>query len=291
MGAQLLDKPVFKIDLDVSVADTVVKALGLARTAGVPVPDIYGRGTISQRGAFQCRLPFLIFGFVPSTTIEDDLLVPTKIYCGEGAQAGSHAPNKEVGRLYKDEVFGPLEAQGPLSVEATAPVCRFETPQNFIDYLRECCREEQVVGADVVAVLDRIEEVCKERLEEPCRPAVLVHQDDHPFNILCSRSGDAGTWRLEAVIDWESAAIVDPRLAYGTEEPWVSLRDCGHVAKGRWLAAAIVRAESDGDWSSVPRCDLSTLRGEHDAASKRLVRKGMLSCHQTWSSVLHRKYN
>ena len=172
-------------------------------------------------------------------------------------------------------MFGPPAAH-IVQQGDTHPNCRFGSSQEFIEYLRQRCSE---VAADVLVVLDRLEA----QLPGGCQPAVLGHQDDHSFNVLCSKTDSE--WQLEAAIDWESAAIVDPRLAYAREEPWSSLRSCGHVVKGRWLAAAIARAEAVGDWSAVPRCDLDPLRGEHNRASKRLVRKGMLEMHQPWASV------
>merc|ERR1711920_655911 len=109
----------------------------------------------------------------------------------------------------------------------------------------------------------------------------MGHQDAHSYNLLCARSAlataqSSDDWRLVAVIDWESAAVVDPRLAYSSEEPWASLRNCGHVVKGRWLAAAIVAAETSHNWLSLPRCDLGTLANEHDCATERLVHSGHL---------------
>ena len=285
-GAQLHDKPIFRIDPTTSTAQVICLSIELARAAGVPVPDIHGTGTISSRGTFKCELPFVVFGFVPSSTVDDDLLIGAEQYCN-GTTEGSHAPGEQAREIYEQQVFAPLKDAPPQSAADTAPVCRFESTQQFVKYLRQCSHGEHVVGEDVIAALDQIEMCHQSELADDSETAILVHQDGHELNILCSRQAgtDGRTWALDAVIDWESSAIVDHRLAYSNDAPWSALRDCGQVVKGRWLAAAVVQAMANGDWSSIPRCDLNTLSGEHDRSSKRLVRKGLLRTHVPWFQV------
>merc|ERR1711972_1110981 len=56
----------------------------------------------------------------------------------------------------------------------------------------------------------------------------LMHQDLNRGNCLSSRSR-GGQWRLDAVVDWDAAAVGDWRIHTKRGKPWNILRALGHV--------------------------------------------------------------
>merc|ERR1712032_1246488 len=98
-------------------------------------------------------------------------------------------------------------------------------------------------------------------------PPTLLHQDLNDGNVLCSATGSEGKWKLDALIDFESAAVGDSRLVYCREPLWQTLRAFGHAVKGQWLAKSIVEG-------SAPRCEAGELAENHDRARKFLAKQG-----------------
>ena len=90
-------------------------------------------------------------------------------------------------------------------------------------------------------------------------------------NVLCSQRATQGVWFLDGLIDWESAAAGDARLAYATGSPWQEARDFAHVVKGRWLVDLARRAPE-----RAPRCEVGEILEAHDEAQKRLAEGGWL---------------
>ena len=78
-------------------------------------------------------------------------------------------------------------------------------------------------------------------------------------------------WFLDGLIDWESAAAGDARLAYASGSPWQEARDFAHVVKGRWLVDLARRAPE-----RAPRCEVGEILEAHDEAQKRLAEGGWL---------------
>jgi len=59
--------------------------------------------------------------------------------------------------------------------------------------------------------------ICATPLESKLFP--LMHQYDHPANVICSPSKDGPGYMLDAVIDWECAAVADRHVASDPGEP------------------------------------------------------------------------
>merc|ERR1712217_473141 len=98
-------------------------------------------------------------------------------------------------------------------------------------------------------------------------------------NLLCSQRTPDTEWSLDGIIDWESAAVADPRSLSGSE-PWRTTRSLALVTKGVLLAEAFVRG-------TLPRCELHQLLEGYDRASRQLDEDGWLK-YEAWALRVER---
>jgi len=256
LGAVLVDKPVFCLDKPLSAA-VLVRAAELSRSAGVRAPNVLGTGHVAARGGLE-NLEYIIYEFIETQTVEDEVMAP-------GDQWRSIA----------DNIKGCLAGQ-ICSELSTEPLGRFETCHDFVDHLQSLALEAPCEElAEPLAQL-RLD-LCNDA--EPPVPPTLIHQDLNCGNLLCSQRDD-GLWHLDALIDWESAIVADRRIAFGKTPLWTDLRAFGHVVKGCWLAAAVVRGHA-------PRCCVSELAENHDRARKTLAKRRGVQFRK-WTEVLTR---
>merc|ERR1712048_532147 len=108
----------------------------------------------------------------------------------------------------------------------------------------------------------------------------LVHQDINGGNLLSSKNPSGTGWVLDAIIDWESAVVVDPRLAECRDEPWCTAQLLGTAAKGAHLAGCFAIG-------ALPRCELESSVEDYTEAAQELAEKGLLS-FQPWSRLVER---
>lgn len=90
-------------------------------------------------------------------------------------------------------------------------------------------------------------------------PPVLLHQDLNDGNVLMSRAegGRPGLWELDALIDWESAAVAPQNFVSGKTPCWKVLRCFSVMVKLLWLK--VTKAASP---KQAPRCEYDELVGE-----------------------------
>jgi len=246
LGAQVGDSSLFSLETQIS-ADSIVRAHELAREAGVFVPHIWATGTVSTRGPFE-QLPFVVYEYISTDTVEDEI----------------QAPNEEWDRIVECQVERLLAVRA-LDEADTSPLPRIPDIFGFLAELRGMARDAE--DEPLWTALERLESTFRDELEVIPGPLTLVHQDLNAGNVLCSRG--RGGWRLDAVIDWESAVVADSRLL-SNEEPWVIGRHFGRVTLARWLCRmARTRVEH------APRCNLAELLENHDE-SERVLR------HKQW---------
>ena len=75
-------------------------------------------------------------------------------------------------------------------------------------------------GQDEAELLAKLEAECTTKWKPAAAPPTLIHQDLNRGNVLCSQRATQGVWFLDGLIDWESAAAGDARLAYASGSPW-----------------------------------------------------------------------
>eukprot|EP00931_Biecheleriopsis_adriatica_P117961 TRINITY_DN93433_c0_g1_i1.p1 TRINITY_DN93433_c0_g1~~TRINITY_DN93433_c0_g1_i1.p1 ORF type:complete len:495 (-),score=93.61 TRINITY_DN93433_c0_g1_i1:99-1562(-) len=248
IGAEIGDRP---LSLNISM-DMIVRAMELARLTGVRVPDTLSTGYFDTEIG---KLGFIAQEFVQTQTVEDEVI----------------APRQEWLRLGSD-VVAKLRSLPP-DADPT-PLVSCTTLELYLRWLR----------SRVPAALEQIHKVLDDFASDlpsslGTLPPMLIHQDINGGNLLASQEAGSDRWTLDAVIDWESAIVGDPRLrGDGGEEPWGTAELLGSLTKGAYLAGRM----ADG---ALPRCDLEALVENYTRAAQKLATKGLLS-YQTWASLV-----
>eukprot|EP00928_Gymnodinium_smaydae_P030890 TRINITY_DN22838_c0_g1_i1.p1 TRINITY_DN22838_c0_g1~~TRINITY_DN22838_c0_g1_i1.p1 ORF type:complete len:479 (+),score=87.37 TRINITY_DN22838_c0_g1_i1:33-1469(+) len=255
IGAELCDKAIY--GYQPVTAATLVRASELATSVGVPVATILGTGKCNSSGGRLGSLDFVAQEFIQTDTVEDEVA----------------APDDEFIRI-RSGIRKKFETLALENVD-TEPLVRFESLNAQLDWLLT-----QVPVQDNI-LLENLGAFAASLASTPfeAQSCTLVHQDDHQHNILCSKSKSGQGWVLDAVIDWESAAIVDPRLM-NKEEPWSTARSFSIVVKGASLAAKFARG-------SLPRCELSELVEGYERQARELHERGWLP-YESWATRVAR---
>eukprot|EP00913_Durusdinium_trenchii_P006872 g6463.t1 len=143
------------------------------------------------------------------------------------------APAREWNRIER-EVVGKLQAFG-LGEDAT-PMQSFESLHQYLMYFRN------LVPTSLISIREEIDNFV---------------QDINCGNLLTSEVDKvSNSWRLDAVIDWESAVIAPGELlCRPLEDHWRIAMAFGQVAKGAWLAGCLAE-------KALPRCDLECFTGD-----------------------------
>lgn len=245
IGCQLGDKALF----GPMGAGTLVKAAELAASAGVRVPRIFGSG---ECGSHLGPLDFVVEEFIESETVEDVVRAPPEHW------------QRIAGRV--------RSALGTYALEGVdvSPLPTFDSLSTYLQWLMLLAPawDDKLAAALVEFTQEAL-------LSAPpaCGMQRLIHQDINWGNLLCSqRRGPS--WDLDAVIDWESAAVTDPRLCTA-DEPWQTARMFGLLVKGVDLASRFVN-------NTLPRCELEQLVQGYDSAARFLDCSCWLP-YQSWS--------
>lgn len=238
IGVQLGDKGVFG---DLQVA-TLVRAHEIAKTAGVRVPAVFATGAFDTALG---SLEFIVEEYVATQTIEDRV----------------SAPRDEWHRIRK-EVVDKLKGFSLAGVD-TSPLPRFETCEMYINQLL------QLVPTWDEPLRNALESLAARAMvaDELATP-VLLHQDINGGNLLCSKVPDGDAWKLDALIDWESAAVVGSRCFDG-DDLWRAAQTFAQVVKGVHLAEKFVQ-------DALPRCELGELLENYEGAARRLEKEHSL---------------
>lgn len=250
LGAELGDKALFDLERPIS-ASSIERASILAQEAGLRVPNVVATGEAEEWGSFQ-KVPFVLYELIKTATVEDKVV----------------APQEELCQIIAD-LKHTLTSRSLAEVE-TEPLPRFEDCFKFLYYLHGLAKQMQ--ACELVDSCKKMEENLKTLGLTSAEP-VLVHQDLNDGNVLCSPDA-SGRWKFDALIDWEGAVVVDPRIAYDRSEPWLSLRTLAKVTKIRWVAAASSGAVQI---TTLPRCCAEELIEDYDELAALLVEKGWLS--------------
>lgn len=227
---------------------SMAKAMELASAAGVRVPTVCGTGVCNTPLG---QLDFIIEEFVKTQTVEDEVKAP-----------------REHWRRIENEVKTRLSSIDLTAVD-TGPLPRFDTLQDYLAALASLVPEPDPSLAEALGNFSKRVAAAP---PSPVAPS-LLHQDINGGNLLCSDRGE-GVWELDALIDWESAAVGDHRLL-DRDEPWDTARRLGLVVKGANLAEQFVRQQ-------LPRCELEELVENYSKAAKELDKRGLLA-YETWA--------
>eukprot|EP00929_Paragymnodinium_shiwhaense_P058041 TRINITY_DN29076_c0_g1_i1.p1 TRINITY_DN29076_c0_g1~~TRINITY_DN29076_c0_g1_i1.p1 ORF type:complete len:393 (+),score=79.24 TRINITY_DN29076_c0_g1_i1:29-1180(+) len=229
-------------------AATLSRSAQIAQAAGVRVPTILAMGQVDS---VLDPLDVVIEEFIQTQTVEDEVAAPS-------------------GQWHNivDEVLDRMQA---LSLKDTdvKPLPHFQSLSVWLQWLLEQVPDFDVPLSTGLALF--AEDIL--RSPPPPQEARLIHQDVNTGNVLCSE-GSGGAWKLDAVIDWESAAVADPR-SLSNKEPWRTARAFSYVVKGSLLAEAFVHGR-------LPRCELEQLVEGYDRAAHELNDSGWLA-YQSWA--------
>mmetsp|Transcript_93504 Transcript_93504/g.163517 ORF Transcript_93504/g.163517 Transcript_93504/m.163517 type:complete len:254 (+) Transcript_93504:3-764(+) len=232
---------------------TLVKAHELARLAGVSVPAIFATGVCDTAlGA----LDFIVEEYVVTETVEDKVI----------------APRAQWGQIRR-EVVDKFKGLSLAGVD-TSPLPRYDTCHAYVKQLMQLV---PVWDEGLVKALERLCEKAAEA-EEASVPA-LLHQDINGGNLLCSKASEGDAWKLDALIDWESAAVVASKY-YDNDDLWATAGTFAMVVRGAHLAERLVQ-------DTLPRCELEELVENYQGAARRLDKAGLLP-FETWASKVTR---
>lgn len=248
LGVELGDKDVF----GELTAATLVRAHELAVLAGVRVPAVFATGTCESDIG---KLDFIVEEFVVTQTVEDKV----------------RAPMEEWKRIRK-EVIEKLKGLSLAGVD-TLPLPRHDTCQSYVDWLLKMVPASDEVLA---ASLSRFRSDAAGGIDGV---PVLLHQDINDGNLLCSKSPNGDGWKLDALIDWESAAVVDARC-YENDKIWDTVQTFAVVVKCAHLAERFVQ-------KTLPRCELQELLKNYEQAARKLDKQGFLP-FETWAVRVER---
>lgn len=246
--AELVDRAVFDVRRSVS-ASLIKDALTIARNAHVRVPGVLASASLSARGEFR-NLSWICYEYIEAETL-DRSIQP------EPAEWGSIVQT----------ILSRFDAY-PLDHVDTGCLPRYDTVYDFIDSL--IALATQANAAALVSDLSRLTTMFHSDWNIVPTPPVLLHQDLNRGNILCSRSPatrtlDGQSWQLDALIDFETAAVGDARLVTSRDTPWRLLRAFAHVVKFRWLEHIVSTGQRG------PRCDMYIeLQENHEMSMETL---------------------
>jgi len=249
IGSELGDKPLFHLDRPIS-AGSIARASELAQEAGIRVPQVLAHGEVEQWGPL-CNVPFVVYEFVSTATVEDEVIAPEKDFLAVRADVQLKLTSRS------------------LATVDTEPLPRFEDCFAFTSYLRGLA--EQIKAIELVDALVKMDDCLRAAGLEP-QPPTLIHQDLNDGNVLCSPDA-SGEWKLDALIDWEGAVVGDPRLCYERAEPWLSLRRIALIVKIRWLMASFAGGLSS---TRLPRCCAEELVEKYEELGRKLQSGGWL---------------
>ena len=103
----------------------------------------------------------------------------------------------------------------------------------------------------------------------------LIHQDLNWGNVLCSQIQETKNWALDAVIDWESAALAPIEFLRDSSRPDLeTLFMFGMVLRNAWLASGFAT-----DPSRLPSCDFMQLMENTTEWVEKLRNAGLLTGH------------
>ncbi|CAJ1379833.1 unnamed protein product [Effrenium voratum] len=234
VGSQVGDQP---LSFHIS-GNQIVKAMRLARRAGVRVPDILFTGCCETTIGV---LDFVAQEFITTETVEDKV----------------NAPREDWNRIAQG-VASKL-SEHPIPPDDASPLHYFDSLEQFMQKMGDA-----VPGACAFIRQEMDRFVRGHSRSSPSQPT-LLHQDVNSGNLLASPSAQG--WQLDAIIDWESAVAAPAELSRRPlQEQWKVAMDFGNLAKGAWLAARM----SEG---TLPRCDLEALVENYAEAAQSLERR------------------
>jgi len=226
---------------------SIHRAHELAAAAGLRVPRIFGVGSCVLPGLGP-QLDFVTEEFVETQTVEDKVSAPREQWHG--------IVNSAVAQLQSRPVIGMSEGD---------PLPNYVSLQTQLQWL---LTHVQPWDTELSSALTLFAESVVASPPSP-RPAVLLHQDLNTGNVLCSEQPrGSGRWALDAVIDWESAVVADPR-SLSDDEPFRTAQHFALVVKGAELAEQFVR-------ETLPRCELEELIEGYTRSAEALSKAGWL---------------
>jgi len=246
LGAEVGDHaPAFFIS-----AKQIGQAMRLARNAGLRVPDVILTGSCETPIG---NLDFIVQEFIVSQTVEDIV----------------KAPRDEWHRL-EAEILSTLK-KAPVERADASPLLYFKTLSEYLNWLLE------MVPQKLPAIAEALNCFLRESPATESGRAILMHQDINNGNLLASKVDEA--WKLDAVIDWETAVAGPEELCERPkQERWRIALAFGDVVKGAWLADRMAMDD-------LPRCVLEELVEDYTRSAKKLHRRKKLS-YQPWANLL-----
>lgn len=234
---------------------TITKASELASLAGVRVPKILATGQCEAKELGS--LDFVVEEFIDTHTVEDEVRAP-------------RAQWNQIEKAVREKLNSM-----PLADVDVHPLPQFSTLLAYLQWLLTLVPawDDDLRNPFVTFIEGAVES------PPALLPPQLIHQDINGGNLLCSKKSGTEEWCLDALIDWESAAVMDPRLL-SDKEPFRTACKFAKVIKGAYLADLFVQG-------CLPRCELGELIEGYSEASQSLERGSWIK-HETWTSKVAR---
>eukprot|EP00440_Ansanella_granifera_P055347 gb/GFBE01060000.1/.p1 GENE.gb/GFBE01060000.1/~~gb/GFBE01060000.1/.p1 ORF type:complete len:400 (+),score=105.83 gb/GFBE01060000.1/:1-1200(+) len=259
LGSQMVDYP-FSFWTNTSL---VMKAMELAKTAGIPVPEILAEGQIQTEIG---SLGFLVQQYVPS---------------GSSSANAKPDDDEDMRIRLSARLDQKLDSVDFASMD-TAPLPRFDTELDIFHYLQTFVPSEfAMLHKSLDRIVGKVTEEEKESQKENTSPHKLHLK--HPGldgNILMSKNPHTKQWSVDAVVDWDSASIRGSSLFKPTKMngPVVAVM-FSQVAKGAYLAHCYVNG-------CMPICNLEKQVELYNEHAQKLVRLHELPSFQPWSALV-----
>ena len=245
-------------------------AIKLARNLPDPLrtPELLLHGVTNTRGDLT-NVEWLLWEWIETDTIEDIVA----------------APNLEgiIEQNVNQKLSNPLGNQNPSLLEdATQFLPKYESIDSYISYLQNelsplITLPDSALGFNPVQSILKVKEMIKkaECGNKSVGQVCLIHQDLNGGNVLCSKIQQTENWALDAVIDWESAALAPIEfLRDSSRSDLEKLFMFVMVLRNAWLASGFAT-----DPGRLPSCDFMELMENTTIWVEKLNNAGLLISH------------
>ena len=245
-------------------------AIKLARNLPDPLrtPELLLHGVSNTRGDLS-NVEWLLWEWIETDTIEDIVAAPNL--------------DEIIEQNVMRKLSKPLRNLDPSILEdARQFLPQYESIESYVDYLQNelsplITLPDSALGFNPGQSILKVKEMIKKAKcgKKSVGKVCLIHQDLNWGNVLCSQIQQTENWALDAVIDWESAALAPIEFLRDSSRPDLeTLFMFGMVLRNAWLASGFAT-----DPSRLPSCDFMALMENTTEWVEKLKNAGLLVSH------------
>ena len=244
-------------------------AIKLARNLPDPLrtPELLLHGVINTRGDLS-NVEWLLWEWIKTDTVENIVAAPNL--------------DEIIEQNVMRKLSKPLRNLDPSILEdARQFLPQYESIESYVDYLKNelsplITLPDSALGFNPGQSILIVKEMIKKAKcgKKSVGKVCLIHQDLNWGNVLCSQIQETKNWALDAVIDWESAALAPIEFLRDSSRPEQTLFMFGMVLRNAWLASGFAT-----DPSRLPSCDFMQLMENTTEWVEKLRNAGLLIGH------------